>query len=282
MALELKDVLKVFDLSIDDPDKLTIEQLQELRDGKFVHRDTAHQDEAIIKKITGKAIGSIETAVVREFKALGAEFEPGEVKDKKLEDIIALGSQKVAGRIKTIEEQANQGNDEKLTTLTEENKKLAQRNRELSQSNKDKDSLFAQKEQEFNGKLKETLLGYKVSEIKSKIPLSENAGKYAIVGFDKEFSEQFRPDFDENENLIIVDAKEGKQIKNPASGGFYTYEEVYKQKLEEAKLAKVNGTTQTTTTQQRQTTITQQQGTIAPNPNAVAATGQYNLVSNKG
>jgi hypothetical protein len=228
MALELKDVLKVFDLSIDDPDKLTIEQLQELRDGKFVHRDTAHQDEAIIKKITGKAIGSIETAVVREFKALGAEFEPGEVKDKKLEDIIALGSQKVAGRIKTIEEQANQGNDEKLNTLTDENKKLKLRNNELSQSNKDKDSLFAQKEQEFNGKLKETLLGYKVSEVKGKIPLSDNANEYAVAGFNLKFGEQFRPEFDEHENLIIVDAKEGKQVKNPATGGFYTYEEVYK------------------------------------------------------
>lgn len=239
MALELKDVLAELGVT-EDADKLTIEQFREHRDKTYVGRAVAHQDEDIVKKVSGKFLGSIETAVTRAFKGLGIELSGEETKGKKLEDIITMAAERAGKTIEEVKAEAGKGNDEKLQKALEDLEKATARKKETETALKEAQGIISQKEQEFTGKIKEFKLGSKLGEAKAKIPLSDNADEYRLAGFEVKFKEKYNVDLDDSDNIVITD-KEGKQIKNATGGGFYGFEDIYKKELEEAKMLKVNG-----------------------------------------
>ncbi len=239
--LKVEEILKEFDIS-GDPEKLTIEEVRTARDTKFIGRAVVMEDDEFIKKATGKVTGSIQTALNRGFKDLEIEFAPEEIKGKKIEEVIALGIEKAKNSFSEIKEKSKAGNDVKLTAAekkADEYKLRAKENEDALNATKGQ---LEQKEKEFSNQLKTFKLNHRLSEIKGKIPYSDTADDFKKKGFDMVFSENYKVDLDEKDEIILTDA-EGKRIPTASKAGFYGFEDVYKQELEKAGMLKKNGQT---------------------------------------
>lgn len=227
--MEVQEVLKAVGLPEDIG---TIEKIVEKHNSLFLPLADAHTDERVVEKITGKIFGGLTTAAKRQFGLTNEE-----IKDKKFEDIMAMGTEKLSKKIKDLE---STGSDEKVKNLTSELEKVKgqsqQYQTELEKVVKEKGDL----ETSFNTKLKEHKISGIVKEAKGKLSFADGVPEVARLGFDSLVASKYKIDLDEKENPIVTDL-EGKRIKNPTkSGAFLSIDEVLDQELDGAKLKKKN------------------------------------------
>lgn len=221
MSDTLKELLKALDVSEELADK-PVTEIQEAIHGKWINKSMVENDPEIKAKITGKAIGTLQTFAARE---LG--LESTEVKDKKLEDYITLGAAKYKARIKELEEASPDG--------TEWQKKIEKAQKDAERFQKMAETLQKEKEDietEWSGKLKKTSLDYALTGLKSKLQYADDfaADELKRKGFDSHINENYNFDFNEA-NELVVTTKKGEPIQNEKKTGFLSPEDLMKTEL---------------------------------------------------
>jgi hypothetical protein len=204
---------------------------------KFITKSQAADDDDIKSKITGKVTGAATTLIKREF-----ELSNDEIKDKKWEDILLLGVQKLKDKNKELETLATSGNDDKLkdiTTKFEKKSKEADDFKALLESTK---QTLTQKETEWNGTLKNIKTSTVFEKGKEKVmpKLKSDLSEAEKFYFESKVKEKFSIDFDDKDEVLVI-GKDGKRLANPNKvGAFLSLEEAMELEAESLGLVKKN------------------------------------------
>ena len=199
--MELNDVLKL--VGLEGTEETTIDQVKEHLDGKYLNRETAHEDQGVQSKIIGKHFSRLRVGMQRSF-GVDEDFlkdEKGELLDP-VDGFLKI-SQKVTGEIDDIKKKANEGVDKRvldLETKLEESQKsfrdVTGLNKELSTQLDDTKNNFASE----------------ISQFKVKSNLRDLQGGLSIVkdlppalkrGIDTEVAEDYKWNLDEEEKLQV-------------------------------------------------------------------------------
>ncbi len=231
--MEIKDLLEFLD----------VKEAKDLNDFKksfgerFISKAQAHDDEEIKGKVVGKIKGSLSTIAKREFG-----LEADEIKDKKLDEIIILGSEKLKSRLKELEESASTGNDDKVKDLTAKLEKQVKAANDYKGLLDTTTKTLADKELEFTGKIK----GFKTKSVfdkaKEKIAakLKSDMSEAERFYFDSKISENITVDFDEKDEVIVL-GKDGKRLASTkTAGAFLNLDEAIESQAVELGLVKKN------------------------------------------
>ncbi len=233
--MELKDLTDY--LGIDGKD------IAEFK-AKFTEKYLSKKDEDAIQellapalaKATGKIKGTIDTIVKREFGLTNDDLD-----GKKYEEVLALAASKTKGEITALKEASGKDNDQKVKDLETKLEKL---NKTLSEEKEAKELVkksLEEKELDYSGKIKgfkidSILKGAKEKIAPSLIDLTEEQRFY----FDNKINSEFKIDFDEKENPIVLGV-DGKRIPNPnKAGDFLGIEDAILKIAEEKKYTKKN------------------------------------------
>lgn len=232
MAIETKELLKALNLPETLADAADVKEFVTKHNESFVPLSEAHTDERVVEKVTGKFYGSLGTEAKRLF-----DLKNEDIKDKKFEEVLKLGVEKLNGKIKELS--LNTG-DEKVAAITKERDTLKA---QADQYKSEMEKVLGEKtalETDFNGKIK----GFKVASIykeaKAKLAFSDGIPEVAKLGFDSLISSKYEVSLDDKDNVQIL-TKEGKKVSNPTkSGTFLSLDEVLDKELDEAGLKKKN------------------------------------------
>lgn len=267
--MEGKEILEALGLPADLD---STEKIVEAHQSKFISVDTAHEDEKVISKITGKITGSLTTEAKRLF-----DFEAADIKDKDLKTILKEGTTKLKAKIAELETATN--NDERFTSLKKEHDaKMILFDQTKSELQKTAELLENEKKSA-NEKIK----GFKIKSVyngaKDKLPFADGVKDVEKIGFDAIFSNKYVIDLDEQDNPIVLD-KTGKKIPSKQKAGeFLGLEDVLKMELVENGLDKKNNLPRTPVTfgvqQQEQNTGNQTKPQRQLNQRAVEAQKVY-------
>lgn len=212
MALELKDVLDVLGLPTDVDSK---EKLAELHRKNYITKAEAIEDDEVVKKVEGRIYGGLTTEAKRLFG-----FSKEEIKDKPFKDILREGAERFATKITELEEASGKGSEEVVKRLNGELEKFKN---QANQYKTDLEKVIGEKSELENGftqKLKEFKVQSAYKEAFSQIPLSETANDLTKRGFNDHVRSTYKFDVDEEENVIVLDAK-GQKVPNPTKTGAY-------------------------------------------------------------
>ncbi len=239
MAIELKDIIS--SLGIDaDIEKLTLDDFKTQVGSKYVLREDALKDEEIKSKITGNIFGKLTTKAAQEFG-----LTSGEVKDKKIEEILTLAKTKYETQITALTEQAGKGNDKKVKELedaiSEAKSKLKTAEDGLGQWETKFNSEVADRE----GKLKSYKLNDKVSKIQQSLSdkFTEDYKKSELVraGFETHINNTYVFDLDEKDEPIVKTKADGKIVASKAKiGHSATIDEILLSEMEAKGVLKKN------------------------------------------
>lgn len=230
--MELKDALKAIGLpeDIDSPEKLV-----EAHRSSYLLKGEAHEDEAVVAKVSGKIFGELTTVAKREFG-----LESSEIKDKPLRDIIKLGVEKKNTLIQSLEETASKGSEEVINKLKSDTEKYKG---EAKQYKGDLEKLLGEKaelENTFNSKLKQFKVENHYKDVFAKLPLSESATEVAKLGFNTLIQSNYKLDVGDDDSIMVLDSK-GQKIPNPKQTGTYLgLAEVLEMEAEKNGLLKKN------------------------------------------
>jgi len=217
--MEVKDLLQR--LGIDEAE--TLEDFSEKFNSKFVSKDSAWQDDEVKSKITGKVAGSINSFAKREFG-----LDPSEIKDKKWEDVLKMGVEKLKAEKLELEEMSGKGSDEKFNELSEKLKKAEKTISDYKVNLDNTSKLIEQKDIEYNNSIKSLKVENILKENKVKImpKLKSNMTEAERFYFDHKIKETIDLDFDENGDAVVLD-KKGSRLPNPNKiGSFLSLDEV--------------------------------------------------------
>lgn len=234
--MELKDALKAIGL----PEDLdSVEKIVEAHRTSYILKGEAHEDDAVVAKVSGKIFGELTTVAKREFG-----LESAEIKDKSIRDIIKLGAEKKNTLITSLEESVGKGSEEVISKLKAESEKFKG---EAKQYKGDLEKLVGEKaelETGFNNKLKQFKLDNYFKDVLGKVPFSEGATEVAKIGFNTLFQSKYKLDVADDESVLVLDSK-GQKIPNPKQTGTYLgLSEVLELEAKENGLLKQNNVNQ--------------------------------------
>ncbi len=212
--METKDLLEFLDVAKDVKD---LDAFKKAFSQKFITKSEAWDDDEIKGKVTGRITGSMTTVAKREF-----DLSSDEVKDKKWEEVIALGASKLKAKLKELEETAATGNDEKVKTLTEKLDKVQKSANDYKTLLDTTKQTLTEKETEFTGKIK----GFKVKSVldkaKEKVSakLKSDMSEAEKFYFDSKINESIVIDFDDKDEVIVL-GKDGKRLPSTKTAGAF-------------------------------------------------------------
>lgn len=220
MPLEAKELIEYlgFDASkITDIESFKKEFEPEAGKPVFIRADKVEHSH-VYPNIAGKLLGSIQTKVKSIAKKYGVDFDPEELKDKKVEDIFELSAEKIAGSHKAIIDELNEkvgkGNDERVKEWETKYQKLESKYNDTKSLAEKIGSEF----EGFKGTAAQQLKNYKLDIVKKdifgKAKIKQNASELELLGFKTKFAEKYDLDLDENENVFIKDRKTGTRIQS--------------------------------------------------------------------
>lgn len=241
MPIESKEVLEY--LNIEGVDK--VEDFKAKFESTYINRNAIKEDKELLGTLFGKTANAARTAIVRELKREGIEFEEGEVKKFKdnsieMEEFFTQGINKVKSFYQNQLEEVKKNSGKPSEELEKAwNEKLAKKEGEvrdlkalLDASKKE----WEHKETEFNGQLKNIKLDTRKADLERDFKWSTEADELKKEGFKSVMSKKYKLDLDENGTLEIFNTK-GERIPNPKKNGtFKTPLEVFE---EEGLAAKV-------------------------------------------
>ena len=229
--MELKDLMAY--LGADSEKVKTLEDFKAFFEPEFVRAKNLTEESEFIKPILGKMLGTLENEVKKIAKTGGleSEIDSDDFKNQKmLRDKFAFVvnklNEKSTAQIKEWETKASQGNDEKVK---EYEKKL----NSTEQKKKDLEILLNQTVGEFNNFKEQStsqLKSFKLNIVKkdafSKLPLKSDVKPIELKGFEATINEKYKLDIDDEDSVIVTDAK-GAKIPNPkVNGTFMTLDEI--------------------------------------------------------
>lgn len=208
--METKDLLEAIGFQGEAND---IEAVKTFISTTYVPRISAHEDDEITKKISGKVKGSIETAFNRGLKDLGIELDLSDLKELSLDKRIEKTfTDKLKGKIDEYKTLANTNNDDKVKSLNLELELSKNKLTEFEKSLLERDNIINETKTAYENQFKNLKLNTELSKIKAELPIVKD-NKLALKGFDTEIADRFSFDFNEK-NEIEIKTKDGQPIYN--------------------------------------------------------------------
>lgn len=173
------------------------------------------------QKVIGGLLGTLETTLKRETKEFGVEYEID--KKKPFQDTLAevLGVIREAKNteFEALKASAGTGSTEAVAKLTADVDKWKNKFNDEKALREQGVTQWQQKEQEYEGKLKNVKKDYKLTDTySSAVKWKSGITEIEKIGFDSMIKNKYNVDLDETDNLIVTD-KQGKQIPNPKVAG---------------------------------------------------------------
>jgi hypothetical protein len=222
-------------MGIDPETTETIDAAKDLFGNDFIRKSEAIKDEAIISKVVGSRLGSLQTEAIREYKGIGVEFEPEEIKGKKLEEILKIGSAKVKNKFEEIKTTSG-GGDEAVKAWEKkyesQKKKLEETTGLVTSLQKQYEELDLNvKTEKRNSKINE----YKKEAIKE-IKLRSDLDQLTLVGFNAHLNSKYKIELDEEEKPFVVDLATNARIQSKKKAGFADFGELFEMEAAANKL----------------------------------------------
>lgn len=230
--MELKDLLTFMDVG----EVKTIDEFKEKFNGKFSPKSELEEATKKLSEATGKITGGFTTHAKRIYGLTNEE-----VKDKKWEEVMELGTAKLKAETEELKKTAGQGNDEALKEALAKIEKANKTALEFKAANEALQSTLEKTTGEYEGKLKGLKAGNIWESAKNKVlpKLKSDMSPAEKLGYEASIRD-FVLDFDEKDTPVVKD-KEGNMIKNPnKAGAFLNPEEVLEHKALELNLIKKN------------------------------------------
>lgn len=247
-AEELKSFTDYLDINLDEVE--SIDQLKQKFEENFGRKELIKaelaKDESFIAPIIGKRFGSLDTKIRQYAKDdLGLEFDAGELKDKKVEEVLDLTIKKAKTKFESeiAELKKNIVSDpSELTKEWEQKVKILQSENENWKSQAEKaNQEFETFKNTLAQRQREEKLNHSLESAFKSVKFAPEVSELTIEGFKSKILGEVKFDFDEKENFSIFD-KEGKTIFRPNKNGVpYTPEDYIKDKALEHKILQVNG-----------------------------------------
>lgn len=179
--------------------------------------------EAVAHEV-GRLKGTWGVELKRIAKDNGIEFEPDELKDKKLEDIFGL----TLAKYKSMSEDAiqkikDESRKSKPADIQEWEGKVSKLNDKIGQleatNNLLKDEM-AKKEQAYLGEIKNTKLGLQEESLWNSVKFRHDLDDITKLGFKSYIKSNYKIDLDDKDQIVITD-KEGKFIPDSTKHGAF-------------------------------------------------------------
>lgn len=237
MPLETKVLLKELGM----PEELAEKEITDFWsefNGAFISKATASSDEEFVNKLTGKRVGPIMTALMREF-----ELDKKEFGDKTPEYIATHVSKTYKQKLKELTDAGGGSNDENAKKLQANLEKLTGELNQYKEQNQTLSKQIEEQTQSYEGKLKSISVKTHLDKVKAEIPfVSDDESplvKLAKDGFDTHIEKTYNFDVDDQGNLVVTD-KSGNKIHNKNKTAFLSPLEVLKRDAEEKKILRLN------------------------------------------
>lgn len=233
--MDIKDICNIVGFSYKEDS--TIKDVQEHIKASYIGRAVAHEDTDVVKKVSGRLLGSIETKLKRSYDLTNSEIE-----GKKIEDIIDMGV--VAGQTKItgLEKQLKETDVDKLVKAEKEKseaweKKHNELNGLHSTLKTEFDTLKTGSEQ----KLTNHYIDHAKAVVVGGIKFKEDLNKLTKKGFQQEIDDKYKLTWDADNKSLLVHDSEGKRVKDEKGIAFASYAEVVTKEANDAKILALNG-----------------------------------------
>lgn len=228
----------------------SIEDFKKNFDGTFIKKDAIKDDDEIKNSIFGARVGSIETTTKSLFKKNGVELSSDDIKDKKVEEIMELGFEKLMSnhqtKITEVKEAGGKTDDQALTDLQTKYETLESTSKksydELNVLHEDLKSAHETHKTDSTLKLTTMQKDNQLNAIDQTIPWATDAEffKERKASFASDFAGKYDTKLGDDGNILITN-KDGDKIKNEDKAGEYmTYKDLLNKEAVQAKLIKIN------------------------------------------
>lgn len=225
-------------IGIDPENVESIEDAKKLFDKNFINVNNLDINDERVKPVFGRRIGEAETKFKQALKSLGVEFEEGELKDKKLEDLIDLGKDKIKSQISTLKESAGKTDDKKVQDLQTKLENLEKERTTLEEARKAAIDEAEKLKKDYEQKESQTKLQSARQKVLSEIRLIEMKPSQKI-GFQALIDQKYNLSL-EGDNLVVMN-KDGQKIPNPKKAGdFLTAKDIFEKEAQEEGLIQLN------------------------------------------
>ena len=211
---------------------------------EFIRKANAHKDPDLKNQILGARAGELMTITRREFKNAGVEL-PGEVKDKKLEDVMEMGFEKLRETHEAkLQEYESKLGDNDFAKEREEYENKLQKWQKKAESFESRAKKVQSEFEEFKTTIEQKETQRKLDDFfngaLNQAPFKKDITPIEKRGFVAEFKDKYKLDFDENEEPTIYD-KEGNPIPNEdKADSFLGINDVLQKELVQTGLHKKN------------------------------------------
>lgn len=215
--MELKDIFEYTGLNADEVK--SVDDFKKAFDEKFTTLDQA-------KSELGRRIGSIETEIKRAYRNNGIDFDQDEIKDKKLEEWVGLGVDKLKntyeGQIKDLEGKASGGGSKDIEKLKSEYEgqiqSLSKKYSELEDLHNTSKEEWQSAVSEKDNQLKTVKLDIHKKNLMGQLKLKQGISDLEKRGFEATLNEKLRFDFDDKGDFIVTNTN-GDRIKDDSKHG---------------------------------------------------------------
>lgn len=198
--------------------------LDEFKEGfskKYYTEKQIHDSKDLLGKFTGKTLKRVKQAILNKAREKDIPFTQADFDNVEMvEDVFDLLTTKQAetfgAKLTELESQVGKGDEEKIKTYTEKISKYEQSLKDEQLAKKQIAEQFEKFKGEADTKIKSTRIDYFRKDLMTSIPYDATAMKDPLKakGWESHVSENFKFDFDEHDNPVILD-KTGAKIKNP-------------------------------------------------------------------
>lgn len=224
----------------------TEEEFKSKFDSVFVKQSNINEDTPVVKSLLGRIYGSLENQIKKVAKEneIEVDFDTDEFKDKKISDKLKHTFTKFnevkGATIKELESKVGLGNDEKVKEWETKYNKAAQKAKDFESLLNSTKSEFEQSQQKWQSQIKDTKLNVLTKDAFSKVKLKNDISEFEKKGYYSTIKEKYQFDIDEQENLIVKNAKGERIPSAKTTGTFKTIDEILEEEAVAGNLYKMN------------------------------------------
>lgn len=213
--MEAKEILDYLGIEAAD-----LDAFKAAHGSKYLTEQQIHADKKLLGKFTGKTLGGIKGDILNGYRELEVPFTQSEFDEMPLVDVVKTLNQRREEKFTGIETelkgQIGKTGEEAIKPYTEKISKYEQSLADEKKAKKDIADQFETYKAEAAGKIKQTRIDYFKKDLVTSLDYDPLQIKDELKreGWNSHIDKNFKFDFDENDNPIILD-KAGSKIKNP-------------------------------------------------------------------
>lgn len=232
--IEQKDIFEYLGITSDGIDN--IDSFREKFESEFVKKSVlkdakSNEYKEFAPTFVGKVTGSTQTALNRKLKEYGIDLDANEIKDKRIEDVVEYGIEKLHSSLFNQVEELNgklsKGKDEATKELETKYTSIQKKYNELESLHNSLKNEYQSAEENWRNNLKNERINHLVAKQHEGIKWKAGIKDIEREGFFGRIKSNYRIDYDDQSNQLEVFDMNGNRIPNPKkSGTWKTYAEI--------------------------------------------------------